>query len=178
METVFGGHPQPCVRRQAVIGAEGGHPLRSLCKYLESMPWCLQHDLKNCLDEAVRDSLVEQITHGVDEEYTGSPPSEWIAESFRVQSDTETILVSLHTHSPQAAGHRLSIAVGAPRRHLTAAGGWIPGQLRPLNRCLRTHGSSFCKRSPCAKCTIFFRRVPRASRFLTLFSSCSSLKAL
>src|SRR5690606_9495819 len=82
-------------------------------------------------DVVVRDVLVEQVGHAVDEDPRRLPPAQRLLEPLGSQRHLEPVRERWPTC--EAAGDSLGVAVVTARRDLRASRYWIPGLLRPLD---------------------------------------------
>src|ERR1700684_1604514 len=150
--------PDPDVRVPVQHWRKLGQPLVALGQDLERMPVGLSHDLEDPLDIGVRNALVEEVAHRVDEDHPRTRPLQWLLQPLRPELELKALLVGVSRDAPPALGECLGVAVRAPGRDLVAARYRVPGRLSPLDRALVSHHRA---------------RSPPASRILLLSNICS-----
>lgn len=97
------------------------------------MPIGRHHYLRNGQDIFVRDSIVEKVAHGVDEDHFRVAPTKRLRELFGHKSQVEALLVGMPLDAAKTLGERLGITVLAARADLRAAAHWVPGRICPFD---------------------------------------------
>src|SRR5262249_35622081 len=136
---VLDGDALPDVWRPRQLACEPGQSRTSLREYLEDVPVCAGHHVKDVMDILCRHRFMEQIAHAIYENALRSTPAEGEAELIRMKSQCETITVPGVAHRAQPNGQALRVAVLAARADLRAAGHRIPGGVGPFDPALITH---------------------------------------
>lgn len=72
---------------------------------------------------------MEEVAHRVDEDPAGLAPAIGFTQALRMQGEAKSLWEMLG----EAFGDALGVAVLAPWAHLIAAGGGVPGRIRPLD---------------------------------------------
>lgn len=97
------------------------------------MPGCPEHDFRHRSDIGIRDTVLEQIAHAIDEDSSWRRPQQGLKQLFRYESRVETMPVRVLRDISKSLGKRLGIAVFAAGTNLDTAPNWIPSRLGPLD---------------------------------------------
>ena len=87
------------------------HPFGPLGKDLVCVPVCGKHHPADHLDVVVRNLLVEEVTHRIDEDLPRAGPADRVAELFRDQAEVETEFERVTFHAAKPLGERLGVAM-------------------------------------------------------------------
>ena len=105
---------------------------------LENMPISLRHDLEYGMDIVVRDFLMEEVAHAVDEDALRPAPAERKRHLVGLKCHRKTIPVAGIAHRLKTESQALSVAVLATRADLGTTRHRIPRGIGPLNAGLIT----------------------------------------
>ena len=97
------------------------------------------HSVENAVNEICRNVFVKKVTHGIDEDSTGTPPEKRLRKPLRAERKVEALLEGMSRCAPKSLGDSLSVAIIATARDLGAARNWIPRGIRPFNSGLVAH---------------------------------------
>ena len=97
------------------------------------MPIRQSHHCGDLGDEGVRDSFMEEVAHGIDENAAPRLPLERLCELFWDEAQIETLLEGMAWNAPEPLGKRLRIAVGAPRADFGASSDGVPSGVGPFD---------------------------------------------
>ena len=131
--SVLHGNAQPCIAWCRLFGEVATQARRPLRQYLIGVARCFFDDRKHAVEEFVRDILMEQIGHGVDEIDCRFASAQWLLQSVLHQGQSKAIVVTGSPHALQALRHGFHITVFASRRNLGAARCRVPGLFRPFD---------------------------------------------
>jgi hypothetical protein len=137
--TILDAHADPDVRMPRQRRCELSQALVTLGQDLKRVPMGLSHDLEDLLEVGVRNTLVEEVAHRVDEDHSRPRPLQWLLQPLRPELQREALLVGVSRDPAPALGERLRVAVRAARRNLVATRHRVPGRLSPLDRALVSH---------------------------------------
>jgi hypothetical protein len=97
------------------------------------MPVCSRHDIEDAEDKLIRDLMVKQIRHRIDEDSTGLSPSEGQIESVGPQLEIKSLLIRMPRYPTEPFGKPECVAMIATRANLSAAGSRIPSGISPFD---------------------------------------------
>src|SRR5579872_149972 len=103
------------------------------------MPVRFDHDVCDCFDVVLRDSIVKEVTHGVHKYHFWSSPTERFAELFWNKTQVESLLVWVILHTAKSFSKHFGVAVLASGADLRAATNRIPRRIRPLDGAVNAH---------------------------------------
>jgi hypothetical protein len=129
-----------CLRRIAQGGAE--ESAESFCAFREDLvrvPVHAEHDGRDCGDVLVRDVVLEEVAHAVDEHGFRTRPLQWLQELAGDEAEVESLLVRVTWDVAEAFSEGFRVAVRASRADLGAATYGVPPGVRPLDFGLETH---------------------------------------
>jgi len=82
---------------------------------------------------------MKEIAHRVDEDHARRAPAERLFQPLRSQRQIEAGLKRMTARSPEPFRKAFRVAMITAGTDLCAAGDWILGGVRPLNRCRFGH---------------------------------------
>src|SRR5215469_7972988 len=97
------------------------------------MPVRLDHHSCDCLNVAIRDSLMKEVAHGVHKYHLGCSPTKWFAQFFGNKAQIESLLVGMTLYATEPLSKDLSVAVLAAGADFCAATNGVPRCIRPLD---------------------------------------------
>jgi hypothetical protein len=97
------------------------------------MPVSFHHHIHDGLNEAIRDSLMEEVRHGIYEDSLRSVPAEGLVELFGNESKVEALLVWVSLHSSEPFCKRLRVTVLASGTDLGTPTNRVPRRVGPLD---------------------------------------------
>lgn len=115
------------------------HAVGPLGEDLVGVPIRRQHHPAHLLDELVRNPVVEQVAHRVDENLLRLRPPDGIAQFLRHEAQVEAELEGMAGHTPETLGEGLRVAVDASWADLRAPAHGIPRRVRPLDFRIVAH---------------------------------------
>src|ERR1017187_1030016 len=117
--------------------------LRTLGEDLKSMPVRFDHNVCDCFDVVLRDSIVKEVTHRVHKYHLWSSPTERFAKFLWNKTQVESLLVWVTLHTAKSFSKHFGVAVLASGADLRAAANRIPRRISPLDGAVNAHvGSS------------------------------------
>lgn len=119
---------------------QSAKPPTSLGEHLKYVPVCPHHRIEDLADEISRNIVVEQIGHGVHKDTSGALPLEGELESFRPETEIESLLKVMPGYVSESLGKCQSIAMITPGRDLGASRYRIPRCICPFDCGLVGHG--------------------------------------
>ena len=134
---VFHGDAPPDVRGGGGIGEATGeqffHAVGALGENLVSVPVGEAHDGGDFGYVVLRDVLMEEVTHGIDEDAARRGPLQRIGQLFRDKAEIESKLEWVSFDPAPAFREGLRIAMGAPGADLGAATHRVPRRVGPFD---------------------------------------------
>ena|SRR5215831_8185272 len=97
------------------------------------MPVRLHHHACDCLDVAIGDGLMKEVTHRVHKYHLGFSPTKWFAEFFGNEAQIESLLIGMTLNTTEPLSKDLSVAVLASGADFRTATNRIPRCIRPLD---------------------------------------------
>src|SRR6516164_1647132 len=94
--------------------------VRSLRQNLKRVPGGHLHDAGNINDEIIRNILMEQVTHAVDENHARPGPAQWLVQFFGYQSKIEALLIRMTGHATKSFCKGLGVTMSTSRTDLRA----------------------------------------------------------
>jgi hypothetical protein len=85
---------------------------------LEDMPVGRLHHLAHASNVVVRDVVVKKVAHGVDEDFPGTLPANWVRQLLGHEPNVEALLKWVAGNTAKALRKSFGIAVLAPRADL------------------------------------------------------------
>lgn len=116
-----------------VFGNHLPHPLGAFREDLKGMPISSPHGSKDLFDELDRDTLLEQIAHGVDKDPAWAFPGKGFANLLRHQSQIKSLLVGVIWDPAPSFGKNLGIAVLAASAYFGAPSYRVPSGVGPFD---------------------------------------------
>src|SRR5438094_409381 len=104
--------------------------IQTLCPFREdlvSMPIRSQHDGRDRSDVLVRDSVLEKVTHAIDEHSLWCRPPKRFKKFFRDQTRRESTFIGMTGHAAEPLRECLGIAVLAAGTYFEASTNGVPG---------------------------------------------------
>src|SRR5688500_17927619 len=108
-------------------------PACAFSEYLIGMPICSFHNICYGRDVLHRYIVVEEITHGVDEDHAGFGPSQWFGQFLGDQPQIKSLLVGMSGYAAKPFRKRLRVAMLAAWTNLGATADRVPCCVRPLD---------------------------------------------
>src|SRR5712664_1920456 len=102
------------------------HSARTLRKDLVRVPLSLDHYVGDSLNVIVGNTILEKVTHRVDENHFWLVPSQRFAQLLGDQSKVETLFVWMSFNSAKPFSENFGIAVFASRANFRATAHGIP----------------------------------------------------
>ena len=97
------------------------------------MPSCCDHDPRDSFDIYIRDLIVEKVAHGINEDYFGFAPTQWLSQFFRNQTQVKSLFVGMALDATKTLRERFRVTVFAPGADLGAPANGIPCGVRPFD---------------------------------------------
>src|SRR5712672_767912 len=99
------------------------------------MPFRGHHDLRHRNDVVVRNSIMEKVAHGIDENHFWYAPAQRFHKFLWHEPQIEPLLVWVALNSPEAFRKCLRVAMFTTGTDFRAAANRIPGGICPFNSC-------------------------------------------
>ena len=97
------------------------------------MPIRRFHRIKDTVDEAFRDLLVEEVTHRIDEDHPWPLPAERLPNALGAQCEIKAIFKGMPGDPAPAFSKALGVTIVAAAGDLRASGDRIPRCISPFN---------------------------------------------
>src|SRR5947209_8575221 len=91
------------------------------------------HHTRNRRYVIVRNFVMKEVAHGVDEDQFGCAPPKRLGQLFRYQGEVKAVLIRVTRHTTETFSKCLCIAVRAARTDLGTTTNWIPGGICPFD---------------------------------------------
>jgi hypothetical protein len=105
----------------------------TFCQNLKDMVRAVFHYLENLLYKCKRNVFMEEVAHGVDEDYFRAAPSGGDRKRVRMERDFKTVPIVFHAHCLEAARKSFRVTVGASLADARAARHRVPGRFSPFD---------------------------------------------
>src|SRR4051812_30651590 len=130
---VFDLHARPDVIVPVERRPEGSQTLVGFGGDLVGVPRGGMHGGEDEVGIGVRDGLVEEIAHAVDEHDARPSPSLRLIKPFRSELEVEAVLIRMAGYAAPAFSEGLRVAASAARRYLVTPGDRVPGGVCPFD---------------------------------------------
>src|SRR5271157_5498043 len=137
MFSVFSTHAPPNMgfrsRKPQTRFQQLPHSGGSLCKHLKRVPVGLNHHIHNGSNVFVRNSIMEQVAHGVDEHPSWRTPSQWFFQLLRHKTKVKALFVGMAFDATKPFSKYSGIAMHAAGTDFGAASNRVPRCVSPLD---------------------------------------------
>ena len=130
--TALNGDSQPHVLRDEPGAEILGHTFSPFGKYLVAVLGSAADGVHDAVDKLERHFLMEDVTHGADEDVMRLTPLQRFFEVVLVEGQSEAVAVLIKPHGLEATSHHLSIAVSTTCRFLGTTRDGIPSLVSPF----------------------------------------------
>src|ERR1035438_6812332 len=103
------------------------------------MPLGSDHHRRDCFNVLIRNSVVKEVAHGVDEDHFGCLPAQRLGELFRYQAKIEALLVGMAGDAAKTLGEHFGVAVLASGAYFCATAYGVPGCVGPFDCGVLSH---------------------------------------